>query len=107
MRYVVILFMLLLIGCAEQTSQEPTNTNEYAKVDSIIGESQHHLTIADRKIKESDSLVTEKIEKTAKKIDNLEAEVKQLKQENNELKTKLDGMDDDGKPFTLRTISDN
>jgi peptidoglycan hydrolase CwlO-like protein len=107
MRYVVVFFMILLNGCVENAQQEPANTNEYAKVDSIIGESQQHLTIADRKIKESDSLVTEKIEKTAEKIHNLESEVKQLKQENNDLKTKLNIMDDDGEPFTLRTISDN
>ena len=104
MKYVVVLFLLLSTSCAEQT---PTNTNEYAKLDSIIGESKQHLTVADNKIKESDSLVTEKIEKTAEKINKLETEVKQLKKENNELKSQLTTLDDDGQPFTIRTISDD
>jgi peptidoglycan hydrolase CwlO-like protein len=107
MRYIVIVLMLLYISCTERSILESTNIINDNNIDSMIEESKEHLVDANKKIEESDSLVTDKIEKTAKKIDDLELEVKQLKKENYELKSKLDILDDDGQPFTLRTISDD
>jgi hypothetical protein len=37
----------------------------------------------------------------------MENEIKQLKDENNELKDNLDDANDAGKPFIIRSVSDN
>jgi chaperonin cofactor prefoldin len=58
--------------------------------------------------KQSDSVVSNKVENTVKKITNLETQVTQLKKENNELKEKLDdAINDNGKPFKLVPVSPN
>jgi peptidoglycan hydrolase CwlO-like protein len=106
MKYILIVATLLLIGCTNSQTTK-TNTNEYGQIDSLIGKSQQNLTIASGANQKSDSLVTGKIEKTAKKITKLENEVKQLKAENNELKEKLDDANDDGSNYRIRAISDN
>jgi len=94
MKYVVALTALLFMGCNSKTEQ--VNINDYAKFDSIITKSQQNLEIANGVSKKSDSLVTGKIEKTAQKITKL-----------NELKEKLNDLDDDGSSFRIRAISDN
>lgn len=106
MKYIVALATLLFIGCGHSETIK-TETNENKKLDSIIQKSSENLTIVGGANKKTDSIVTGKVEHTVKKIGHLETQVKQLKAENNELKNKLDDADDAGKPFRIRSISNN
>lgn len=106
MKYIVALATLLFIGCGHSETTK-TETNEHTELDSILTKSQQNLTIVNGANQKSDSIVGQKVEKTVQKIQHLETEVKQLKEENNELKDKLDDADNAGKPFRIRTISDN
>jgi seryl-tRNA synthetase len=106
MRRLIIPIIALAIGC---NTPEPkkNNTDEYPEIDSILTKSQHNTELASGASQKSDSLIGKKIDNTVKKITHLETEVKQLKAENNELKEKLDDADDAGKPFRIRSISNN
>ena len=106
MKYIVALSALLFIGCNHSETIK-TETNEHSKFDSILTKSKQNLTIVSGANQKSDSIVGQKVEHTVKKIQHLETEVKQLKQENAELKDKLDDVDDAGKPFNIRSISNN
>lgn len=105
MKYVVALTALLFIGC-NNSQTDAVNSNEYTTIDSLVGKSLESIVSVDNANKKSDSLVTGKIDKTVKKIQKLETEIKELKEENNELKNLLDASDDNGNPYTIRTISD-
>ena len=104
-----ILLSLLLVGCAGSTSEESTNENSKLEqsIDSLINQSKKNIDSATVQITKTDSVVVQKVEKTVQKIQHLETENKQLKAENNELKEKLDDADDAGKPFRIRSISNN
>jgi len=106
MRRLIIPIIALAIGC---NTPEPkkNNTDEDPEIDSILTKSQHNTELASGASQKSDSLIGKKIDNTVKKITHLETEVKQLKAENNELKEKLDDADDAGKPFRIRSISNN
>lgn len=106
MKYIIVLTTLLFIGCNNSNTNK-ANTDEYAAIDSIIGKSQQNLADAIGANQKSDSLVTGKIDQTVKKITSLETQVKQLKAENNALKNQINSINDDGKPFIIRTISDD
>lgn len=102
-----LFFLLLIIGCStkQESSLETKKLND--AVDSLISISERNIDSASVKLTESDSAVSRKIDQTVQKIEHLENEVKQLKEENNELKGKLNDADDAGKPFRIRTISNN
>jgi predicted RNase H-like nuclease (RuvC/YqgF family) len=106
MKYIIAIAILLFIGC---TNSETTKieTNETTELDSILTKSQQNLTIVGGANQKSDSLVTGKVEHTVQKISHLETQVQQLKEENNELKDKLDDATDDGKPYSGLPISGN
>jgi hypothetical protein len=106
MKYIIAMAILLFIGC---TNSETTKieTNETTELDSIIAKSQQNLTAVSGANQKSDSLVTGKVEHTVQKISYLETQVQQLKEENNELKDKLDDATDDGKPYSGLPISGN
>ena len=106
MKYITIPLIALAIGC-NTSEPKKIDTNEHSEIDSIITKSQHNTELASGASQKSDSLIGKKIDNTVKKIDHLETEVKQLKAENNELKEKLDDADDAGKPFRIRSISNN
>lgn len=106
MKYIFLLFFLM--SCYSSENEKNTEkTLLDIKVDSLIALSKKNTDSASIQLTKSDSTVTEKIDKTVKKIQHLETEVKQLKAENNELKNKLDDANDGGKPFRIRTISNN
>ena len=98
---------LLLIGCNSGNSKKIIENETDTKFDSIINKSQENITLATGASRKSDSTITGKVEKTVKKIEKMEKEIKQLKEENNELKTKLNDATDNGRPYRIRTISDN
>lgn len=104
----ILALALLLTSCVNNSETNKIETNGNPELDSILTKSQQNLTIVGGANQKSDSIVGQKVEHTVKKIQHLETEVKQLKAENNELKNKLDDVDDDaGKPFNIRTISNN
>lgn len=102
MKYLILLLMVLN-SCSNVSKEINTDTSS---IDSIISKSKENQSIAYGLNQMSDSTVSGKVEATVKKIDNLETQVKQLKQENNELKEKLlDATNDNGKPFKLEPVS--
>lgn len=103
MRLFSVILLTVLVGC---NSPEPkSQVDEIQTVDSVLEQSKKSFISADSISKQSDQFIGEKVTKTAKQISILKEEVKTLKAENNELKTKLDSLDDAGKPFSLLPIS--
>lgn len=108
-----IIFSLLvisLVGCQVFSSKEVNNsdsTNINATLDSILMNNSKNFELTNQMNKQSDSMVTNKVEKTAEKITHLETQVTQLKKENNELKVKLEDAtsDDGGKPYSGLPVS--
>jgi uncharacterized coiled-coil DUF342 family protein len=88
-------------GSPETNIQE----NETQSIDSILEQSQKSFVSADSVGRKSDEFINRKVTKTVKQITTLKEEVKTLKAENNELKVKLDSVDDVGKPFQLLPVS--
>jgi hypothetical protein len=106
MKYIISIAILLFIGCIHSETVK-IETNESTQLDSILTKSKENLTIIDGANQKSDSLVTGKVEHTVKKISNLETQVQELKEENHELKVKLDDATDDGEPYSGLPVSSN
>jgi uncharacterized coiled-coil DUF342 family protein len=95
-----LLFCLILTACSESEIKiERTNA------DSIIKKTENVYQSVSQANEKSEDLITSKVDKTVQKIQNLENEVSQLKKENNELKNKLDDINDGGSPFKLLPVS--
>jgi uncharacterized coiled-coil DUF342 family protein len=103
MRLFLLLILLVSCGSPETNIQE----NETQSIDSILEQSQKSFVSADSVGRESDEFINRKVTKTVKQITTLKEEVKTLKAENNELKVKLDSVDDVGKPFSLLPVSND
>jgi len=101
----VLLFPLLILSCNSSKKEDSVSTPDV--FDTIIMNSQKNFELTTKMNKESDSMVSTKVENTVKKITKMEGEIKQLKQENNELKDKLDDATDVGEPFNIKSISNN
>jgi len=102
--------LLLTVGCSSPQIKNEKNIekNETSfQIDSIIQQSQKNLSTVDSASKKSDSTITGKVEKTVKQITNLKEENKQLKIENNALKTQLNDINTSGEPFKLLPVSNN
>jgi hypothetical protein len=97
------LFLICLFSCSE----EPTITKHNVNVDSLLQRSKTNQINANEASKKSDTAISTKVTKTAEKIVKMEGEIKQLKEENNELKSNLDDASDVGQPFKLLPVSDN
>lgn len=103
---IVLSIISLLIGCGTKEGNiKPENYKQYEDIDSIISKSEKNIALSNEIIQRGDSVVSQKIESTAQKIDKLETEVKVLKQENNELKTKIKRTNDPGESFELLPVS--
>ena len=100
---VLFILLILLVGCSSPETNIQNDENQ--AVDSILEQSERSFISADSIGRESDSLINQKVTKTVKQITTLKEEVKTLKAENNELKVKLDSVDDVGKPFSLLPVS--
>jgi hypothetical protein len=103
MRLFLLLILLVSCGSPETNIQE----NETQSIDSILEQSQKSFVSADSVGRKSDEFINRKVTKTVKQITTLKEEVKTLKAENNELKVKLDSVDDVGKPFSLLPVSND
>jgi len=106
MRTLYLFLLLLAIGCQSPNTKFEPNEN-FDKADSVLNHSKQSLIAVDQANQSSDSSITQKVEKTVKQITTLKTEVKQLKAENNALKTKLNDANDAGKPFELLPVSNN
>jgi len=93
---VVITTTLLLWGCKDHNK---IVSSKNIDVDSLISESQKNFELVNKASKSSDSTISNKVDKTIQKIGNLETQVQQLKDENNELKIKLNDANDNGQPY--------
>lgn len=102
----LFVFLILLVGCNSPETNIQDNETPQA-VDSILEQSQRSFVTADSVGRESDQFINTKVAKTVKQITTLKEEVKTLKAENNELKVKLDSVDDVGKPFSLLPVSND
>lgn len=102
----LFVFLILLVGCNSPETNIQDNETPQA-VDSILEQSQRSFVTADSVGRESDQFINTKVTKTVKQITTLKEEVKTLKAENNELKVKLDSVDDVGKPFSLLPVSND
>lgn len=101
--YIPLLFLVL--GCQAKVNEQIQTDESINKIDSILNQSQQTFATTSKASAKSDSTINEKVEKTVKQIITLKIEVKQLKEENNALKVKLDSSDDAGKPFKLLPVS--
>jgi len=99
----LLLLLIFLVGCS--SPEVKTESNETQAIDSILEQSKRSFVTADSVGRKSDEFINTKVTKTVKQISTLKEEVKTLKAENNELKTKLDDAVDAGKPFQLLPVS--
>ena len=107
MKALYISILLLVLGCQSKVNEQIKTDESINKIDSIINQSQQTFAASSAASAKSDSTINEKVEKTVKQITTLQATVQQLKEENNELKVKLDSADVLGKPFKLLPVSGN
>ena len=105
MKALYISILLFVLGCQSKVNEQIKTDESINKIDSIINQSQQTFAATSAASAKSDSTINEKVEKTVKQITTLKTEVKQLKEENNALKVKLDSSDDAGKPFQLLPVS--
>jgi len=101
-----VLGLVLLVSCGTDKTEE-IKVEKNGKIDTIIKQSEINLTVATEASRKSDTVITTKVDNTVRKIVKMENEIKQLKDENNELKDNLDDANDAGKPFIIRSVSDN
>lgn len=103
MQRFLFILLILLVACSSPETNIQGNENQ--AIDSIIEQSQRSFITADSVGKQSDSLINQKVTVAVKQINTLKETVKTLKEENNDLKIKLDSVDDVGKPFKLLPVS--
>ena len=93
----LVLFTLPQIpGCDTGKVSETLKQVTYENADSILTKSQSNIVVLGRVSEKSDSVIAEKVTKTADKIQDLVREIKVLKKENNELKRKNNNIDTTG-----------
>lgn len=100
-----IIFSLVMIACNSNKLENKIEENGLESIDTILRRNQENFTTVSRASEKSDSSISKKVEKTVNQINTLKNEVKQLKEENNELKAKVDDANDIGRPFKLLPVS--
>jgi hypothetical protein len=108
-KIIFIFFVTFLVSCKSSSTEELKSSDNIeidSALNSILLNNNKNFELTNQMNKQSDSVVSNKVENTVKKITNLETQVTQLKKENNELKEKLDdAINDNGKPFKLVPVS--
>ena len=102
---VVISLTLFVYGCSSAEQQPKLEKNEFESIDTILRRSEENFNSVNRANDKTDSSISEKVEKTVKQINTLKEVVKQLKEENDELKIKISDTSNNGKPFQLLPVS--
>lgn len=100
-----IILSFMIIGCDSNKPETKIEENGLESIDTILRRNQENFVTISRASEKSDSSISQKVEKTVTQINTLKNEVKQLKEENNELKAKVDDANDVGKPFKLLPVS--
>ena len=100
-----ILVLSIIGGCDENKQTIKQNENGLESIDTILRRSEENFVTVSRANEKTDSSISNKVTKTVKQINTLKEEVKQLKEENNELKIKVSDANDAGKPFQLLPVS--
>lgn len=103
-KYILFLILISIFSCNEN---KPVITSDGVNVDSLLLINSVNTHVVSESSKKSDTMITTKVDKTVQKIGNLETQINELKQENNELKGKLDDANDVGKPFRILPVSNN
>lgn len=78
MKFTYIIFVLGFIGCFSNKSEDQI---KYENVDSIINQSNISIIASDSVNKESERLVSKKVDNTVNRIEGLKEEVTTLKRE--------------------------
>lgn len=104
---IAIILSLAIFGCNPNKSEIKIENNEFESIDTILRRSEKNFIAVNRANEKSDSSISKKVEKTVNQISTLKNEVKQLKEENNELKIKVNDANDAGEPFKLLPVSGN
>ena len=97
--------LMTIIGCESTKKEIKIEENGLESIDTILRRNEENFATVSRASEKSDSSISKKVEKTVNQINTLKEEVKQLKEENNELKAKVDDANDAGKPFQLLPVS--
>lgn len=103
MRKFIFIISIILISCRDN---EPLRTSTNVNVDSLLKKTQQTFESAKIANANGDSSISGKVEKTVQKIRVMEAQITELKQENNELKDKLNDVNDAGERFDILPVSD-
>lgn len=103
----ILLTLITLIFLCSCNNQKDVRTSSGLNIDSLIEQNSKNFINANEASKKSDTAITTKVDNTVKKIEKLETEIQQLKEEKNELKDKLDNANDGGRPYRIRSISNN
>lgn len=109
MKNIIVAFFVstMILGCKSNKQEIKIEENGLESIDTILRRNQENFATVSRASEKSDSSISKKVEKTVNQINSLKEEVKQLKEENNELKAKVDGANDVGIPFQLLPVSNN
>ena len=102
---ITFIFCSMIVGCNQDKQEIKSSENELQNIDTILRRSEENFVTVNRANQKSDSSISNKVTKTVKQINTLKEEVKQLKEENNELKIKISDANDAGKPFQLLPVS--
>lgn len=102
---IAIILSLAILGCGRNKSEIKIEDDGLESIDTILRRNQENFTAVNRANQKSDSSISKKVEKTVNQISTLKEEVKQLKEENNELKIKVNDANDAGEPFKLLPVS--
>lgn len=105
MKFLYILTLTFLFSSCDNDDSIKTSNN--VDVDSLLEKSKKTFETAIEANKNGDSSITGKVDNTVKKIAVMEQQITELKEENNELKDKLDDANDVGERFELLPVSHN
>lgn len=107
MKKIIITYSIFLISCGSD-GQKEINMETINNLNNVLENNSKNFYLTKEINSKTDSVITDKVDKTINTINELKTEVKQLKIENNELKEKLSNINDDnGKPFRILPISNN
>lgn len=111
MKILYLIPLLFLVSCdSDEVENIKKTLTNYEAADTLLQRSKDRMVEVSKLAGQTDSVISTRVDKTINKIQNLNHEVKQLKKENRELRSRL-GNDDDGKfkllPIDKSSGSDN
>lgn len=104
MKNIIFILSIILLSCGDN---EPVKTSTNVDVDSLLEKTKQTFESAKIANQNGDSSISGKVDKTVQKIQVMENQITELKEENNELKDKLNDANDAGERFDLLPVSDD